>query len=277
MLYQSLTAFAAFALSTLSMSVSAGACRLECREGPCELAEPGEKTVELRAGAVREHPRCDALTRAKGRVALRYFHRNRWFTPPSVPDEFRRAFAAFPADPCSLLSPECRQRRMDSMTAAVGGHGIDSVAARAGGEGNPCAIGLPCGRILPPDDAWRFRLASPATNGSWLVQPLRGAAPEGKASSLIGKVEHGIVSADGSWFAPGRQYAYRLLDSVGATVATGEFSVLARSMADRLPAIVAREVTAGSEEAIAWIDALASNNLEWDAYQRSLAADGGTR
>lgn len=210
---------------------------------------------------------------------MRYRRDGRPFAPPDTVASvnlLKPVFDAFPADTCSQLSGECLQQDMDGMNARPGGHPMDGRNSQPGGDGQPCALGLPCGRLVPPPDDWRFPLADRSLSGTWSVRFVRGVAPAGQPEELSARVERGWVHADGRWFVPGRQYAYRLSDSAGRVIASGEFSLISQPMRERLEAIVQRHTAKGAPPAIARVDALAANRLTWDAL-RLLADEGEPR
>jgi len=213
---------------------------------------------------------CSRQSVAGGAVRLRYRHKGQWFSPPSAaaaPTALAALLERFPPDPCPVPTPGCLQQRMSSRVASIGGHGIDGQASRPGGSGEPCAIGLPCGRIAVPGTPWRFTLTDGAAHGVWTVRIARGASPPGVPGEFGVEVVDGQVQTDGARFSPGASYVYRLSFPDGSTRATGEFSLLSRPLMVALRSAAARRVAEGQNEADAWVDALAANELDWDAWQ----------
>ena len=216
---------------------------------------------------------CRAKKVAQGAVLLRYRHKGEWFTPPAAlakDAELKTVFEAFRPDACSIPTPACTQQRMATKVAAIGGHGIDGQASKPAGEGDPCSLGLPCGRIVPPATEWRFRLEDTTLQGQWVVRIARGEPPAGVPKEFSLPVVAGAVTANGAQFAPGAVYVYRLSDSAGKTRTSGEFSLLSRPLHEALRGFAAKRVAAGQSEATAWVDSLVANELDWDAYQATL-------
>lgn len=251
-------------------------CYVACSTGAaCGLTPADGKRPELDSINYRVVVSCEKRSVDKGEVLLRYRHAGQWFSPPKalgVNEALDKVFAQFPADPCSIPTPKCIAQRMKVKVAGIGGHGIDGQVSTPGGSGDPCSLALPCGRILPPAAAWRFRLEDPALNGRWRVQILRGTPPPGAPTQFDAALQAGVVSADGSLLAPGASYAYQLIDAAGAVRASGEFSLLSRPLVQTLHGFAAKRVAAGQGETTAWIDTLAANELDWDAYQLTLEA-----
>jgi hypothetical protein len=233
----------------------------------------------------RTYSSCEFLTpltadaSAAATLILRYRHKSRWFTPPEGvgPAPLQTVFAKYPADTCSVPSPNCIQARMNGMVAAIGGHGIDNKDSKPGGEGNPCQIALPCGVVLPPPEPWSFRLADAGISGTWTIRLARGTPPPGQSAETSVYIKQGVARLPGTWFAPGAQYTYRFVDDAGRVSSTGEFSVASRATRDTLQTLAQRRVAEGLPDHIAWADTLAANNHDWDAYQLTLAAQEPSR
>ncbi len=269
--------------AALMLSIPVGAhaatCQLSCLDAKCVVRyTDGGSAVTKQPVFDRRirFERCEALERTQGRLSMRYVRDGQWLPPPvslTGIGRLEEVFKRFPADRCSSHPPECLQQAMEVMNPTPGGHPIDDRHSRPGGEGGPCALGLPCGRLVPPPEAWHFALTDSTLSGTWLVRFARGTAPAGQPAEFLASVERGQVQADGRWFSPGRQYAYELSDTSGRVVASGEFSLISQSMRQRLEAIVQRHIDEGAPPAIARGDALAANNLPWDAWHQ--VADEG--
>jgi hypothetical protein len=253
------------------------ACKLACKQEPCELQCKDGKSCTVDAptqptrGSWQYAPRCEGLEVSKGVVELRYMHKNRWFIPPAlnIGQRLDSIFARYPADPCSVLSPACVQSAMAAKQAAVGGHGIDNRVSKPGGEGDPCTRGLPCGSLLPRAEPITLRLVDSQAQGLLTVRTARGQVAE-----LQTTVQGGRASLDGSWLQPGGLYVYQYSDASGKTVASGEFSLLSASMAERLRQRAAqRHEQQGLSAAQAWYDTLLENQLLWDALQLDLGSE----
>ncbi len=255
-------------------------CHLACvttvKDAQCALKSPAgvRETID---GRYRKVSNCELLTPEElpdRRLELRYRHKSRWFTPPGGvgKEPLHAIFQKYPADACSIPSPDCIQARMNGMVAAIGGHGIDDKTSKPGGEGNPCLIALPCGVVLPPPETWDFRLADAAISGTWTAKLARGTPPPGQPPEVSVYIRQGVARMPGAWFAPGAQYIYRFVDDAGRASSTGEFSIASRATRATLQSLAQRRVAQGLPENIAWADTLAANQHEWDAYQLTLTA-----
>lgn len=265
---QGLVAGAIFA-GALAFAPTAGAidCQLACKSGECKLNGAGSAR-SIPAGRFVVFPNCELSAVDGGSAEMRYKHKKGWFTPPGdatgpLADVFKR----YPADACSVPDRNCLQQRMNGLTGAVGGSGIDNRVSQPAGQGDPCALGFPCGRVLPPSNPWRFSLGDASLSGTWVVQLGRGKVSASQAPQSIGRVERGLVMADGRWFEPGSHCTYAFVNDAGATVVTGEFTVVSRNTQDNLQELLRRRQSAGSPQALAWLDTLMSSGLEWDAIQ----------
>ncbi|HEX6363661.1 MAG TPA: hypothetical protein VFZ93_11925 [Albitalea sp.] len=251
-------------------AVRAADCQMACRGKDCLVQGPaGEAT--LSDERYETFSGCEQHRIVKGDVELRYKHRKAWFSPPeAITGALAEVFRKFPADTCSLPTKPCLQQRMQSLAGAVGGSGIDDRISEPAGRGDPCAMGFPCDRIVPPPQAWRFALGDASLSGTWVVRLARGIVAGGQGSQTIGRVERGVVTADGRWFLPGTQCVYAFVDDDGKPLATGQFSVVSRTTHDNLQELARRRVAKGLPPAIAWIDTLMASQLEWDAMQGTL-------
>ena len=254
------------------------ACVVKGSDPRCTLNSPSG-AVQTVGNGLKTYQGCEYLTPqaadpsgSKPTLIVRYRHKARWFSPPggvgSAP--LQTVFAKYPADPCSVPSPNCIQDRMNGMVAAIGGHGIDNKDSKPGGEGNPCLLALPCGVVLPPPETWNFRLADAGVSGTWTLKLARGTPLPGQSAETSVYIKQGVARLPGTWFAPGMQYVYRFVDDAGRVSSTGEFSIASRATRDTLQTLMQRRMAEGLPEGIAWADTLAANNHDWDAYQRSL-------
>jgi hypothetical protein len=122
--------------------------------------------------------------------------------------------------------------------------------------------------VLSPTSKWEFRLADVAFEGQLYLKITRGNPPAGAPTAFDVLVSAGVVKVDATKFAPGRVYAYRLLEHNGREVSTGEFSVLGISQVETLKRLAAERVKVmGLSEQAAWLDTLAANKLDWDVLQ----------
>lgn len=260
-------------LALLWGSAWASDCKLACKNEPCELSckgKPCDPTAHGQPvpGKWSYAKQCDAMEVVKGMVELRYMHKNRWFVPPAQAKgtSLAAVFSSFPADACAVLTPQCVQSSMAAKQAAVGGHGIDNRVSKPGGEGDPCTRGLPCGSVLPRAEPIALHLTDSHAQGLLTVRAARGQASEVQAT-----VQGGRASLDGTRLQPGGLYVYQYNDAAGKVLASGEFSMLSASMAERLRLRAAqRQEQQGLSTAQAWYDTLLENQLLWDALQLDL-------
>jgi hypothetical protein len=258
-------------------------CLANCARGSsCKLSEPlgsrpdgspvrVDDRLALTDSSLKQVQDCFSRSVVAGDVMVRYRHQNRMFMPPAPiakDSKLRALLNSHPPDKCSLPSPKCLDQAMFGLKAALGGHGIDGQPSEPAGRGQPCTLGLPCGTVIPPAAAWRFRLVEDGFDGVWRARALRGQPPAGKPVELQAEVAGGTVAADGSWFAPGVTYSYALYEKGGSIKASGEFTVQSSAQYAALRRLVDRRIEAGLSEPSAWLDALVANQLDWDAIQR---------
>jgi hypothetical protein len=252
-------------------------CWVNCAVGSkdCALSAPGTVVADAKLSLSDRRSvlvsRCDERRVVQGEVIVRYLHARRLFVSPQplvLNKPLAELFAQNKPDDCSVPSSECLQKSMQGLKAAAGGHGVDSQASAPAGQGEPCSLGLPCGTVMPPPAAWQFALRDAAFDGLWRTRVLRGQPAPGAPSQAEGAVTGGVVAADGSQLAPGVTYAYVLQARDGSTRASGEFTVQSAAQNAALRRLVERRMQAGLPEEVAWLDALAANQLDWDAVQR---------
>ena len=258
--------------SAAAAASNADRCVVICASGPCSLVQPpSEDPRPLRSRGPVEQ--CSKQQVKDGTVSVGYMHKRAWFESPFLlkpGQNFSEVLTRFPPDTsCPVPDGVCVQQRMGRRRAPPGGHGIDGQVSTPAGTGEPCTIGLPCGRIVPPTEVpWRFQLSDGSTRGRWALRLLRGTPPAGAPAQIEVEVIDGRVELDPALLSAGASYAYRLSFADGSTRATGEFSLLGRTQLDALRGMVAQRVAAGRPEDAAWIDALVANELDWDAMQR---------
>jgi hypothetical protein len=265
-------ALSVFAATKARAAESGSACLVACAQpGDCELRQDS-KVQALSHVVYTKLAACEAWkVGGQGKVLLRYRHQRKWFQPPALaPDtSLAQVFAQFePDSPCGLPDKECLQARMTEKSVARAGHGVDSQAAVPAGINAPCAMGLPCGTVLPPLPAWAFKLADGSFVGQWRLRVARGAPPAGVPAQFEVPVVAGSISLAAGKLSPGGVYAYQLIDSRGQETASGEFAVMSQADLDRLRRLAQRRVESGGMgEQAAWIDALLASELDWDAEQ----------
>ncbi len=250
-------------------------CRMACKKGSgsCKVVVPekGPDAIELDPSNYRTFEACDqARVEGSGTTILNYVRDRQWFRPPEPVDgPVAPLLARYKPDPCASSTPECTQARMEGGTRPMtGASGIDPRVAQPAGQGRPCALGFPCGRIAIPPPAWRFRVVDTGLAGNWTARLVRGKA-DAKGDTLVGRIDRGIVTADGRWFGPSNRYSYTVADAGGRVIASGEFSVSSQSDMDLLRSIARGK--ADVADGIAWSDTLMENDMTWDAMQESLA------
>lgn len=253
----------------LSQAASAHDCKMACVKDRCEIV-PGEERQPL-AGKWQLFRQCEKQQVREGTVELRYMHKSRWFiAPPQAKGQaLAKVFSDYPPDACAVLSAACVQTAMSAKQAAVGGHGLDNRVSKPGGVGDPCTLGLPCGPVLPRAEPIALRLLDGQAQGLLSLRAARGQAAETQVA-----VTGGRASLDGAWLQPGGLYVYQFNDASGRPIASGEFSMLSSSMAERLRQRAAqRQELQGFSAAQAWYDTLLENLLLWDALQLDLGSD----
>lgn len=269
-------------LATAASAATPVACMVGCSgKQDCKVIGLGDVKGEaknpeksaaktLSAGEFVKFEGCEQAKADGDNVVLRYRHERKWFQSPVAKDgEFAKVFNKFqPDQPCTIPSRPCLQARMGEKSNSRASHGIDSQLASPAGVNNPCLLGLPCGMVLPQNEATVFGLADSAFNGRLKVSIARGDPPAGVPVQFELPVAAGSVALAGARFTPGGVYRYTLVDASGRDVASGEFNVASLADVDRLKRLAARRVEReGMNEKSAWLDALIASEFEWDAEQ----------
>lgn len=229
--------------------------------------DPDPKTL-ANGAAGGEIPRCADLGPKVGTVQILYRHDRAVFqTTATSTRTVAMVLQQFPPDPCGLGDLKCSQNLMNEHRAIPGSKGADGRTGNAGGEGEPCARGLPCGQVGVPLGAWTLVLHDGSFAGSWVLSIIR--SPKGE--TLVKRslpVGGGRIEVPDGLLQPGTLYGYELRDGAGARVATGEFSVLAPSAALALRQGASdRTAREGGDATKAWLVTLVENGLEWNVYQ----------
>lgn len=257
-------------------AAQASDCKLACRASDSCRMTGAQREQTIERDRFKLFKSCEDLN-ISGPAEVRYMQGRAWFVPSptlleSMNGSVKKLFDAYPPDmPCSVPTAQCVQSQMSRMTTAFAGSPIDDRVSQPGGQGEPCSLGFPCGRVALPSKSWRFQLSDPSLSGKWIVKLARGNVAEGRADQTVARVERGVVIADGGWFAAGSKCSYAFIDNSGRTVATGEFALVSRATQENLRELARRRVAAGSSDAIAWTDTLMSNDFQWDAVQESLS------
>ena len=242
-------------------------CLASCMPKDAECA-PDPKKFRVNGAPGDEVPNCAALGPTKGNLQIRYRRNRMVFTDTANPTRtVAMVMQQFPPDPCSLGDLACTQKLMNQHGAPSGAHPADGRKGNAGGEGEPCARGLPCGQVGVPVGAWTLALQDGTFAGQWVLSIIRSPKGETLVKRSLPVVGGRIEVPDGL-LQPGTLYGYDLLDSAGARAAAGEFNVLAPSAAQALRRIAAeRTAKEGGDATKAWLDTLVENELEWNVYQ----------
>lgn len=261
-------------LSLSTLPAAAAACKLACKKAVCRVKHSPTQPKVSQWTSVGD---CDAITVESGELELGYLHKGRWLRPAAFgadsPTSIKELFKAKPPDqPCAIISSACVQQQAMNMTAAVGGHGIDSRKAQPAGEGQPCVIGLPCGAVLASEQARELRLTRPELQGQLNLRLARGQATPPYPAQLSLPVSLGLVQLPANAWQPGAVYEYDFVDGSGKPLARGEFSTLAGKTSQQLRQLTQRRVAEGQDADLAWYDSLVANDLWWDALQLELAS-----
>ncbi len=246
------------------------ACVVVCLEAGClgSAATKSGGRVPLGKERVRAEP-CLEIRLTEGIAKLSYLRSG---VPFVTPIDSRRpvgqVLAAFPPDPCSLGDPDCQQKKMAGVRLQQGGHGIDGRVAAPAGEGDPCALGLPCGRVVPPAGPWTWRLTQPTLQGELVITTIRSANLTA-AARFSAPVANGRVRIDATAIDEAGVFGYVLRDTQGRQVASGEFGTLSsnavKGMRDRL----AQAAAQGRDVDEVRVELFHRNGLDWDLYQWS--------
>nr|WP_295076217.1 hypothetical protein [uncultured Roseateles sp.] len=247
-----------------------GYCMLACSEASCVVATASSSSKLLSSGPWTRFSDCKSIEVKQGKVELGYLHKGRWLRasfPSDAPGKVQAQFEAKPPDkPCAIITSECVQKQAMAKTAAVGGHGIDSRAALPGGEGEPCALGLPCGAVLPAEQPREVRLGNAGLQARQLqLRIARGQARPPFLAQQSLSVSEGRLQVPANALQAGAMYEYSLLDGAGQVLARGEFSTISGKSAALLQQLAKQRSAQGLDPALAWYDALVDNELWWDA------------
>jgi hypothetical protein len=261
-------------LSLSAAPAAATSCKLACKTEACRI-KPGATQPEVKRWLSFDN--CESITVESGELELGYLHKGRWLRPAAFgaesPTSIKKLFEAKPPDqPCAIISSACVQQQAMNKTAAVGGHGIDSRKAQPAGEGQPCALGLPCGAVLASEQARELRLTRPELQGQLNLRIARGQATPPYPAQLSLPVNQGLVQLPANAWQPGAVYEYDFVDGSGKPLARGEFSTLAGKTSQQLRQLTQRRVAEGQDADLAWYDSLVANDLWWDALQLELAS-----
>jgi hypothetical protein len=223
------------------------------------------ESVVVRADRENKFPACESVALTKGQMWLRYRHNNIAFKT-ILSDQIKVAdlFAKYPPDPCGLGDLTCYQQQMNKR-GVPGGRGADGRAGLPQGEGDPCLLGLPCGRIAVLPGAWTLLLTDDALDGALNVKTVR--SPDGSAGTQLLAVNKGRIDVADGLFKPGALYGYELRNAAGQPVATGEFRVLAGAQMAALQGSAAQRTGGEDSREDAWLKTLTENGLEWNVYQ----------
>jgi len=135
--------------------------------------------------------------------------------------------------------------------------------------GEPCLLGLPCGKVgLASDGSLPIRIADRTLTGTLTVFSPRGGG-NAKTSDLAG----GATLVPTGVLEPGKTYRYRLALRDGSVRAAGEFLVLSQNAQRDSDAALAKameEPQDTRERAV--IRSLMLDGRDWEAFERTLEA-----
>lgn len=163
---------------------------------------------------------------------------------------------------CAYSDKGCREQRDKAMIAGRAGKAFDGPAGHKP-SGTPCAIGLPCGVVLAPPQAWSLRIEDPrAAEATLQITALRNAT-----GSVDVAVRDGGVQVPAGFVRAGASYSYALSSRGGEVIAAGQFSAAAPAIEADLRAEESKALAAGLSPLAARLKALLVNELDWDAMQ----------
>lgn len=177
--------------------------------------------------------------------------------------------AAAPPGPCGLFAPDCLQKAQSAKQTPGAGHGVDGRVSKAGGEGQPCLYGMPCGRILPPMPGWTIRLVQPQAAGRVQLRSVRTA--DGSKFSIEQPFSAGLVRFKTLPAFSAGSYSYQVLDGAGQALLSGEFNVLSAGSTASLEKRAQARIDKGEDADLAWFAELGDSELDWDLGQWVLA------
>ncbi len=207
---------------------------------------------------------CRILGPTEGKVQVHYRRNGQLATILADRDrQVAKLLEQFPPDKCDLGDLGCVQREMNSRGSVSGGRGVDGRTGQAGGQGDPCLRGLPCGQIAAPPGSWTIELSDDGFSGSLTVWTIRSPDGGGLRERRLA-VDQGRIAMPPGMLAASTVYGYRLATLAGEAVASGEFRVLAPSEQAALKRAADERVARGVKPDDAWLETLVENQLEWN-------------
>ena len=177
---------------------------------------------------------------------------------------FRVSLAAFKTLDC--LPGDQSFCAEDGYARVQQGKAFDS-AAPSKITGEPCQLGLPCGKVgLSADGSLAVVVNDPALTGAMTFYPSRGKSGAVKFDMAAGSM---LVPAGA--LKPGEIYRYRLVLVDNSTRAEGEFAVMskqAQSDSDAALAEAMKQPAEMREQAV--IQSLLLDGRDWEAFERTL-------
>jgi hypothetical protein len=266
------------ALSTLLLPsfVAAQGCMFQCHSSNgCEVRPSAEKAL-TRIQDIKLWPlsgQCFAFSvdsgQLKGIVAVRGKGKpmeidlgpGKSFDPSSLPK----------SDGCEIYSDECKKSIDRRFRLQTGGKNFDNVKTFSP-MGDPCQLGLPCGKVLPRREASKILLQEVALEGTLEIVGFRSSSVK---TSL--RVSKGEFELPADILTSGANINYALRDSKGDIVTTGRFSVLSASEEKEFLADLKKPYNAAEPPSLQTISALSENELGWEIFQLISQQEVGTK
>jgi len=265
-LFSSASASAGGGCYATCTTAAVGGCYAKCTTGGvCTLEKPNAKADE-KAQLLPDCWELKLAPNANGSLELQFRANGRRGEAHVQPgQEFRTQLAAFKQLDCLVGDSSKCPDRIESRSM---GKAFDPDAP-AEITGEPCQLGLPCGKVgLASDGSLPIRIADRTLTGTLTVFSPRGGG-NAKTSDLAG----GAMLVPTGVLEPGKTYRYRLALRDGSVRAAGEFLVLSQNAQRDSDAALAKameEPQDTRERAV--IRSLMLDGRDWEAFERTLEA-----
>jgi hypothetical protein len=178
-------------------------------------------------------------------------------------ESFAKQLASFRVIDC--LSSEGESCKQPGIAVLKLGKGFDP-AAPWQTNGDPCALGFPCGKIGLAANGLHMRLVDATLQGRWRVFPARG-----QGGDHISEISSGVIDVPTGVLKAGQTYRYQYIGTDGKVGAAGEFATLSQRTQQDSDAQLAEAMTQPPESRPqAVIESLLLDGREWEALQSSL-------
>lgn len=253
---------AAALLLATSLAEAVGGCYATCLEASCKIPPQDDKTDELKQNVPRLIPGCrSAVTTGDFALLFRAGGKHRSVVATSG-KPFKEVLAAHPALDC-MAGDKSRCEAARVVPVKFGKDFDPSAPAEVSGE--PCQLGLPCGKVgLRKDGGLHIRLVDTEVHGTLVIFPPRGEGGEQRVEVRSGAVHVPTLK-------PGQTYRYSLVLVTGVRRASGEFMVLSQRAqvdSDKLLDDAARQPE--GRRAHAAVESLLLDGRDWEAHQLTL-------